>query len=109
MTAAVLDLTESSFDEEIAGSDVPVLVEFWAPWCAPCRAMAPIIETLADDLGGSLRVRKINADENPELARRYQVAAVPSFLIFHEGAPVRTMTGARSRAQLLAELEEFVP
>jgi len=108
VTTAVLDLTDSTFGEEIAGAAVPVLVEFWAPWCAPCRAMAPVIESLADDLGGSLLVRKINADENPDLARRYDVAAVPTILVFYDGELVRWMTGARSRAQLRAELEHVM-
>lgn len=108
MSTAVLDLTDSSFGEEIAGAAHPVLAEFWAPWCPPCRALAPIIESLADDFGGRLRVCKINADENPDLARRYEVVAVPTLLVFQEGELVRKLTGARSRAQLLADLDGVV-
>ena len=108
MSSAVLDLTESSFGEEIAGSAVPVLVEFWAQWCPPCRAMAPILHSLATEFDDRLRVYKVDADKNPDLARRYEMAAVPSLLLFHEGELVRKMTGARSRAQLLADLEGVI-
>ena len=108
MTSSVLDLTDSSFGEEIAGSDLPVLVEFWAPWCGPCKAMAPILEGLAGEYDGRLRIGKVNADENLALAQRYDVGAVPALLVFHEGELVRKTTGARSRAQLLADLGDVI-
>jgi thioredoxin 1 len=108
MSHAVLDLTPMTFDEELIGSPVPVVVEFWAEWCPPCRAMAPVVQALADEYEGRLRVVRINADDHPELGRRYEVVSVPSFLVFVNGELRRRMVGARSRAQFVGEIEEAV-
>jgi len=102
--SAVLTLTEMTFDEEVRVSPVPVIVEFWAQWCPPCKVMAPMLDSLATDLEGRLRVGKINVDEHPDLAARYDVVSVPTFLVFTEGELRRTMIGARSRAQLLDDV-----
>jgi thioredoxin 1 len=108
MSHAVLDLTPMTFDEELVASPVPVVVEFWAEWCPPCRAMAPVLQSLADEYDGSLRFVRINADDHPELGRRYEVASVPTFLVFADGQLRRRMVGARSRTQFLGEIEEAV-
>jgi thioredoxin 1 len=104
MSSAVLELNDGTFDEEIGGSPVPVLVEFWADWCPPCRLFAPILDAIALEYAGRLRVFNVNSDERPELARRYDVMSVPTLLIFNQGELVQRMVGARSPARLLEEL-----
>jgi thioredoxin 1 len=106
MSSAVVELTESTFDEEIKSSPLPVVVEFWATWCPPCVAMAPMLESVAAEHAEELRVVKIDADEHPELARRYEVMSVPTFLVFDQGALRRRMVGARQRHQLLEAVHE---
>jgi thioredoxin 1 len=105
MSSAVAELTEATFDEVIVSSAEPVVVEFWAEWCPPCRTMAPILESMATDYDGSLRLVKINADEQPDLARRFEVVSVPTLLVFADGELRHRMIGARSRVQLLDEIE----
>ena len=104
MSSTVLELTEATFDEEIAASPVPVLVEFWAQWCPPCRLIAPILDALAAEYSDRLRVCKVNSDERPELAQRYDVMSVPTILVFSHGELRQRMVGARSRSGLLEEL-----
>ncbi len=104
MTNAVLELTDATFDEEIGASPVPVLIEFWAEWCPPCRVIAPILDSIAADYADRLRVCKVNSDERPELARRYDVMSVPTILVFSQGELRQRMVGARSRSRLLEEL-----
>jgi thioredoxin 1 len=104
VSGAVLQLTEATFDEEIGASPVPVVVEFWAPWCPPCRAMAPILDSIALDYEDRVRVAKVDVDEQVALARRYDVASVPTVLLFAEGELRGRTVGARSRHQLLEDL-----
>jgi len=104
MSSAVLELTDATFDEEIASSPVPVLVEFWAEWCPPCRLLGPILDSLAVEYAEQLRVRKVNSDERPELAARYGIMSVPTILVFRQGELLQRMVGARSRSRLLEEL-----
>jgi len=104
VSTSVRTLTETTFDEEITVSPVPVVVEFWAQWCPPCKMMAPMLDALAGDFDTRLRVGKVDVDAHPELAARYDVVSVPTFLVFTDGELRRTMVGARSRAQLLDEV-----
>ncbi len=104
MSTAVPALTESTFDEAVMTSPVPVVVEFWAAWCPPCQMIAPVLDSIAADYADRLQVFKINADEHPELARRYEVLSVPTLLSFSEGQLRQRMVGARSRARLLEDL-----
>ena len=108
MTSAILDLTDTTFDEEIVASPLPVLVEFWAQWCPPCRLLAPILHSLAVEYSDLLRVCKVNSDERPALALRYEVMSVPTILVFHQGALRLRMVGARSRARLVEELAAVI-
>lgn|ERR1700722_13816229 len=108
VSSEVLSLTEATFDEEVRASQVPVLLEFWAEWCPPCKAIAPVLDELAADYEGRLRVLKVNADEHPELARRYEVASVPTMLVFSDGVVQRRMVGARGRARLLEDMEDLI-
>ncbi len=89
--------TDDNFESEVLGSNQPVLVDFWAEWCGPCRLLAPTIEELASELGESAKVCKLNVDENPETAAKYQISSIPSVLIFKDGELVETLVGVQSR------------
>jgi thioredoxin 1 len=100
----IATLTDANFDEEIKTSERPVLVDFWAEWCGPCKMIAPILEQLADEEAERLRVAKLNIDENLETARRFEVMSIPTLLLFKDGALVHRIVGARGKAQLQSEL-----
>ncbi|GAA3586476.1 thioredoxin [Amycolatopsis ultiminotia] len=97
--------TDATFAAEVLGHDKPVLVDFWADWCPPCRMIEPVLEEIAAERD-DLTVRACNADENPETARAYQVMALPTLMLFRDGSPVRAFVGARTKAKLLAELDD---
>jgi thioredoxin 1 len=101
-------LTEQTFDEEIKGSEGPVLVDFWAEWCGPCKMIAPILDEIAQDNLGKLRIAKINIDENLELARRFEVMSIPTLILFKDGEPQLRIIGAKGKGQLLQELHPFL-
>ncbi len=98
-------VTDATFADEVLGADLPVLVEFWATWCPPCRMVAPVLDAIATERAGTLAVRMINADENPETVRKYQVMSLPTMVLFHRGLPVRGWVGALPKARLTEELE----
>ncbi len=104
MAGAISNLSETTFDEEIGSATEPVLVDFWAEWCGPCRMVAPILEEIADEQAGALRIAKVNVDEAPELARRFQVMSIPTMILFRDGEPAAQIVGAKGKAQLLEEL-----
>ncbi len=106
MTAVAAELSPATFDEDVAASPVPVLVEFWAEWCPPCKVLAPILDELASEHGEALRVRKVNSDEHPQLSARFEVLAVPTILLFVEGEVRQRLVGARSKARLAEELAQ---
>ncbi len=92
-----LHFTDANFESEVLGSNQPVLADFWAEWCGPCRLLTPTIEELADELGESAKVGKLNVDENPETAAKYQISSIPSVLVFKDGKLVETLVGVQSR------------
>ncbi len=90
-------LTKADFDMEIENAGVPVLVDFWAPWCGPCRMIGPIIERLAEDAGDKASVCKVNVDDDPELARRFRVVSIPCVIVFRDGEEAERIVGSRGR------------
>ena len=90
------ELTNQTFDQSINNSDVPALVDFWAPWCAPCRALGPILEQLSEKLDGKAKIYKVNVDENPELAERYGIRSIPTVMAFKSGKLDQTLVGVQN-------------
>ena len=106
MSAATVAVTDASFGEAVLSSTTPVLVDFWATWCGPCRMVAPVLEEIAADKAGTLTVAKIDVDANPDTARDYQVVSIPTLILFKAGQPVKRIVGAKSKAALLRELAD---
>ena len=98
------NLTDETFDEAIADGGTPILVDFWASWCGPCRAVAPILDALAQELDGQVRIAKVDVDAHPGLAQRYEVRSIPTMILFRDGTPVERLVGALARHQLLDAL-----
>ena len=98
--------TTENFETEVLGSDVPVLVDFWATWCMPCRMLAPVIEEIASENEGKIKVGKVNVDENPDLARIYRVMSIPTVLVFKNGELTATSVGVYSKENILNQLEK---
>ena len=109
MTAGIVTLTTSTFDETVAAADKPVIVDFWAEWCGPCKMIAPILGEIAAEQGDHLTIAKLNVDENPEIAMRFNVMSIPTLLIFNGGEVRKRLVGAKGKGQLLQELDEFLP
>jgi len=103
-----IKLTEANFEAEVLKSNVPVLVDFWAEWCGPCRMMNPIVEELAASYEGRLKVGKVNVDESPDLSARYGIQGVPSFLVFQKGELVKQMVGAQPADKLKNQLDPLL-
>jgi thioredoxin 1 len=108
MSASITTLTDETFDEHLAASDLPVLVDFWAEWCGPCKMVAPVLEELAGEQADKLSVGKLNIDENLAVTGRFEVMSIPTLLLFKDGQPVRRIVGARGKAQLLQELSDYL-
>ena len=97
----VAQVSDASFEGDILKSDVPVLVDFWAPWCGPCRSVAPIVDDLANQYAGKLKVAKINVDESTEVAMRYQITSIPTFIVFKNGEVADRALGALPRSEFV--------
>lgn len=106
--AGIVNLSTTTFDENVNGADKPVLVDFWAEWCGPCKAIAPILSELATELDDKVSIAKVNVDDNPELAMRFNVMSIPTILVFSGGEVHKRLVGAKGKSQLLQELDEFL-
>lgn len=98
--------TTENFEAEVLNADIPVLVDFYADWCGPCKMMMPIVEKIAEEYSGKLKVGKCNTDENMPVAQKYRISSIPTFMIFKEGQPVQTFLGAMSADDLMDKLDE---
>ena len=101
-------LTDTTFDEEVGASELPIVVDFWAEWCGPCRMVAPVLEQIASEHAGKVRVAKVNVDDSPSIARRYDIMSIPTLMVFTDGVAKKRIVGAKGKAQLVSELEEFL-
>lgn len=102
------EITDSTFDQEVLKSDVPVLVDFWAPWCGPCKVLGPIVEELAkDNEGKPVKIVKLNIDDNQENPSKYGVMSIPTVMFFHQGKPVDQMVGVQEKSVMQAKLDEL--
>jgi thioredoxin 1 len=105
---APVAVTDASFTSDVLASPTPVLVDFWAPWCRPCHAVAPVLEQIAAEHSDGLTVAKLDVDANPLTAQRFQVASIPTMILFRGGAPVTRIVGALGKTALLSELTDYL-
>ncbi|MFM7534885.1 MAG: thioredoxin [Acidimicrobiales bacterium] len=109
MADGIINLTTSTFDETVQSSDTAVVVDFWAEWCGPCKMIAPILTEIATEQKGKVTIAKLNVDEHPDLAMKYNVMSIPTLLVFEGGELRKRLVGAKGKGQLLQELKEFLP
>jgi thioredoxin len=106
---ATIEVSDASFSSEVLSSNKPVLVDFWATWCGPCKMVAPVLEEIASERSEQLTVAKLDVDANPETAQNFQVVSIPTLILFKDGQPVKRIVGAKGKAALLRELSDAVP
>ncbi len=106
MSDAIKHVTDTSFETDVLASPVPVLVDYWAEWCGPCKMIAPLLEDSARSYAGQIQIAKVNIDENPKAPSQYNVRGIPTLMLFKDGKPVATKVGALSKSQLMAFVED---
>jgi thioredoxin 1 len=108
MSEKIVTLSDATFDEHVKSSDVPVLVDFWAEWCGPCKMISPVLEEIAEEHAGKLQIGKLNIDDNLEVTRRFDVMSIPTLILFKDGEPEVRLIGAKPKGQLLQEIAEYL-
>ena len=108
MAGSITQLSAATIDEVLASSEEPVLVDFWAEWCGPCKMIAPILDEIATEQAGKVRVTKLNVDDAPDIARRFEVMSIPTLLVFRDGQVAKRIVGAKPKGALIEELSEFL-
>jgi thioredoxin 1 len=108
MSEKIVTLSDATFDEHVKGSDVPVLVDFWAEWCGPCKMISPVLEEIAAENVGKLQIGKLNIDDNLDVTRRFDVMSIPTLILFKDGEPQLRLIGAKPKGQLLEEISQYL-
>jgi thioredoxin 1 len=108
MSEKIETLTDANFDENVKASDVPVLVDFWAEWCGPCKMIAPVLEEIAEEHAGKVRIAKLNIDDNLDVTRRFDVMSIPTLILFKDGEPKARLIGAKPKGALLEEISAYL-
>ena len=101
------EISDSNFETEVLNSSIPVMVDFWAPWCGPCRALAPVVDQVAEEYAGKVKVVKLNTDENPESAVKFRITSIPNLIIFKGGKPVDQLIGAVDKSKIDAAFQKL--
>jgi thioredoxin 1 len=109
MAQSITTLTSANFDETIGSSDLPILVDFWAEWCGPCKAIAPVLAEIATEHAGKITIAKLNVDDFGDIAMRFNVMSIPTLIVFNKGETAKRLVGAQGKGKLLQELAEFLP
>src|SRR5579863_8754566 len=108
MSEKIVTLSDATFDEHVKASDVPVLVDFWAEWCGPCKMITPVLEEIAEEQSGKIRIGKLNIDDNLDVTRRFDVMSIPTLILFKDGEPQVRLIGAKPKGQLLEEISAYL-
>ena len=107
-SAHIVHTTDATFTQDVLKSDKPVLLDFWAEWCGPCKMIAPTLEEIGQDYKGKLKIAKLNVDDAPDIARRFEVMSIPTLILFKDGEPSVRIIGAKGKGQLVQELDPFL-
>lgn len=105
---SAVTVNDQNFEQEVEKSNVPVLVDFWAPWCGPCRMLAPLVQEISEEFQGRAKICKLNTDENPNTATRFQIAAIPALIFFKDGKVAEQLTGVRPKPEIKSVLERLI-